>query len=95
MKLQFVATMLLPAARTKANKAEQKIAEAQDPSGTPIKPGLLTIGGAMRVNYVNGEVRVSSTHPPSAWDPWGFRKAASIGIINYVEFADDMDLRVK
>ena len=50
-------------ARAAASKAEQELAAAQDPSATDIKLGPFTIGGAMRVNYVNGDYVVTGDAP--------------------------------
>ena len=53
----------LEEARAAENKAEQRLAEIEDPSSSDIKLGPVTIGGAMRVNYVNGDYVKSGDQP--------------------------------
>jgi len=53
----------LDEARAAAATAEQKLAEAEDPPSTDIKLGPVTIGGAMRANYVNGDYVKSGDQP--------------------------------
>jgi hypothetical protein len=50
-------------ARAAASEAEQELAAAQDPAANDIKLGPFTIGGAMRVNYVNGDYVVAGDAP--------------------------------
>lgn len=53
----------LEAARAAENTAEQRLAEIEDPTSSDIKLGPVTIGGAMRVNYVNGDYVTSGEQP--------------------------------
>lgn len=53
----------LEEARAAADTAEQKLAASEDPSSTDIKLGPVTIGGAMRLNYVNGDYVKSGDQP--------------------------------
>lgn len=53
----------LEEARAAENTAVQRLAEIEEPSSADIKLGPVTIGGAMRVNYVNGDYVKSGEQP--------------------------------
>lgn len=53
----------LEEARAAENTAEQRLAEIEEPSSADIKLGPVTVGGAMRVNYVNGDYVKSGEQP--------------------------------
>lgn len=53
----------LEEARAAADTAERELADSEDPSSSDIKLGPVTIGGAMRINYVNGDYVKSGDQP--------------------------------
>ncbi len=53
----------LEAARSETAVLKQTLAEQEPPPSDKIKIGALTIGGAMRVNYVNGDYVVNGDAP--------------------------------
>ena len=53
----------LEESRAAESTAEQRLGEIEDPSLSDIKLGPVTIGGAMRVNYVNGDYVKSGDQP--------------------------------
>jgi len=53
----------LEEARAAEELAEQRLAEIEDPSSSDIKLGPVTIGGAMRINYVSGDYVKSGDQP--------------------------------
>ncbi|MGD8581125.1 MAG: hypothetical protein PVF06_00690 [Gammaproteobacteria bacterium] len=53
----------LEQARAAADTAEQKLTAIEDSSSADIKLGSVTVGGAMRVNYVNGDYVKSGDQP--------------------------------
>lgn len=53
----------LEEARAAENTAKQRLAEIEEPSSSDIKLGPVTIGGAIRVNYVDGDYVKSGDQP--------------------------------
>jgi hypothetical protein len=53
----------LEESRQASQTLELKLAETQDPAANKIKLGPVTIGGAMRVNYVNGDYVLNGDAP--------------------------------